>query len=231
MGKLKRITAPKHWRVPKKKYKWVVCPSPGPHRKFESIPLQIIVKEILHLAETSKEAKQIIKKGEILVDGKPRKDHDYPTGIFDVISIPKINKHYRIVPYEDGLKLIEIDESEAKLKICKIENKTAVKGGKIQLNLNDGKNILAEKKYKTGDSVLLEIPDLNIVDHIPLEEGNTGIIVKGKNAGKIVKVKKVIPSEFKVKPKVVCEFEGRELETLKDYIFIIGKDKPVIKVN
>ena len=59
---------------------WVVTPRPGPHPKYSSIPLLIVVRDILKLVETGKEAKKIIKAGEILVDGRPRKDHKYPTG-------------------------------------------------------------------------------------------------------------------------------------------------------
>ena len=233
MARLKRLLAPDFWKVAKKEMTWVVSPRPGPHKKFECIPLLIIVRNILGFAETGKEAKKIIKKGEILVDGKPRKDHAYPVGLFDVVSIPKIGKHYRVVISRKGLKLSEIDEKEAKAKICKIKNKTAVKGGKIQLNLHDGKNILVEKsedKFRTGDSLLLSLPDLKILKHIPLEVGGLVVVVKGKNKGKMGKVKKILPGKFNVKPKVIVDVDGKEIEVLKDYVYVVGKNKPEIKV-
>lgn len=231
MGKLKRLLAPKFWKVPKKAYKWVVSPKPGPHPKFYCIPLQIIVRDILKLAETGKEAKMLIKRGEILVDGKSRKSHGYPTGLFDIISIPRLKKYYRVIPSSNGLQLIEISEKEANKKICKIENKTTVKG-KIQLNLSDGKNIFAtDKKYKTGDSLLLELPSIKILDHIPLAQGNIGIVSNGRNAGKVGKIKDVIAGTIKEKPKVVCEIDGRKQEILKDKFFVVGRDKPLIAVG
>jgi len=73
MSHLKRLAAPEFWPIPKKKYTWVFSPSPGPHKKEECIPLAIVVRDILKLAETGKEAKRIIKAGEVIVDGKVRR--------------------------------------------------------------------------------------------------------------------------------------------------------------
>lgn len=234
--KLKRLLSPKFWKVKKKEYKWVVSPKPGPHPKFYSIPLQIILRDILNLAETAKEARNIVTKGEILVDGKVRKEYGYPVGLFDVVSIPRIKKHYRMVPKlslrkENEIGLIEIPEKESNKKICKIMNKTMVKG-KLQLNLSDGKNVLtAEKKYKTGDTLLLELPSLKILDHVPLAAGNIGIVSKGKNEGNLGKIKDIIPGSIKEIAKIVCEIDGRKQQILKDRFFVVGKDKPLITVG
>jgi small subunit ribosomal protein S4e len=232
MAKLKRLLAPEFWKVAKKEATWTVAPSPGPHRKFECIPLLIIVRDMLALAETGKEAKTIIKRGEILVDGKPRKDHAYPAGLMDVISIPKLNKHFRIVPYSKGLKLIEIPEKEAKLKLLRIKNKKVVKKARIQLNFHDGKNIFIEKDvYKTGDCLLVELPSLKILEHIKLEKGSLGLILKGKNAGKLAKVVEVVIPRTQEPRKIICEAENRKLEVIFDYFFLVGKEAPLIKVS
>lgn len=181
MAKLKRLLAPKFWKVEKKVSTWTVSPRPGPHKKFESIPLLIIIRNILGLAEIASEAKSIIKKGEILVDGKPRKDFAYPAGLMDAVSIPKLGKFYRVVPYQKGLRLAEIPEKESKLKILKIRDKTILKGGKTQLNFYDGKNLIVGKDvYKVGDSVLLELPSMKILEHVKLEKGVKGLITRGR---------------------------------------------------
>lgn len=230
--KLKRLLAPKFWKVERKVKKWVVCPRPGPHKKFECIPLQIIVRDILKIVETGKDAKNIIKKGEVFVDGKPRKDHAYPVGLFDVISFPRTKEFYRVVPTSYGLDLLKINEKEANLKICRINNKTLVKGGKIQLNLHDGKNVLVDnKKYKVGDSLLLELPSLKIVQHLSLSPGNIGIVSKGTDSGKIGKVKKVIAGKMREPSRVICELDGRTEEVLKDRFIVIGENKSIITVS
>jgi small subunit ribosomal protein S4e len=232
MAKLKRLSAPSFWKIEKKAFKWTVAPHPGPHKKFESIPLQILVRDILKIAETGKEAKTIIKQGEVLVDGKARKDHAYPVGLFDVVALPKTSQFYRIMPGVHGLHTVSIPESESKSKVFKIKSKTVTKKGRLQLNLSDGKNILVKDwKYGTGDSLLLEMPALKILEHMPLAAGSMGIVSKGTLAGKVGVVKEVKAGRMRESPKVLCEIEGASESVLKERFFVLGKDKPVITIG
>lgn len=232
MAKLKRLNAPIFWEVSKKETKLVVSPRPGPHKKFECIPLAIVLRNKLKIAETAKDAKDILNTRDVLIDGKIRKDIKYPAGLMDVIAFPKIKKYYRIVPVSRGLDIIEIAEKEAKLKLFRIDDKKILRKGKVQLNLHDGKNIIVGKDvYKTGDSLLLEMPGLKIIDHEKLEAGKLGIIIKGKNSGKIVKIKKVLVTKTREPNKIICEMDNEEVESIQKYIFVVGKDKPLIKVS
>lgn len=229
---LKRLLAPEFWRMPKKAEKWAVMPRPGPHKKFESIPLQVLVRDILGLVSTGREAKSIIKTGEVMVDGCVRKDQKYPVGLLDVVTIPKLDQGYRVVPTAKGLGVLKISKKEAGLKICKICGKTTVKGGKIQLNLHDGKNILADKDvYRTGDSVLIEVPASKILDYIKLDKGSFGLIIRGKNIGRMGKIRDIIETTTKEPTKIICESDGEKIEVLKDYIVVIGKEGPLVKVS
>lgn len=232
MAKLKRLLVPRFWKVPKKINTWAVSPRPGPHPKFESIPLQVILRDILKVAETGKEAKTIIKKGEIFVDGRARKDHAFGVGLMDAIAIPKIKKYFRIVPTDKGLILKEISEKESKTKLCRIEDKTILKKGKVQLNFHDGRNLLVSKDiYKTGDSLLLELPEQKIAQHVKLENGSMVLIIKGKKSGKLVEVKEILVSRSKEPNRVICKLDNQSIEVLKDYVFVVGKDKPLVTVS
>ncbi len=232
MAHLKRLLAPSFWRVPKKEKKWVVTPHAGPHPKLYSIPLSIILTHIINIANTTAEAKKIIRKGEIFVDGKRRKDYAYPVGLFDIISIPATKKHYRVVPSKKGLELIETSEKETNLKICRVDNKSILKKGKTQLNLHDGKNILVENgNYKTGDSLLLELPSLKIIDHLPLEKGNVGIISHGTGAGRLGEIKQLMKGTMREPQKVVCEIDKEDRIVSKHGFIVVGKEKPVMKIS
>ena len=232
MARLKRMVIPGFWRVPRKEKKWVVAPRPGPHRKLDSVPLQVLVRDVLGILEKGKEARTIIKRGEILIDGKKRKDHAYPVGLFDVVSVPATGKNYRAVPSKKTLSFVEIPVGDAKHKLCKIVGKTVVTKGKMQVNLHDGKNLLVDKKeFKTGDSLLLSLPDLKIIEHIPLEPGVTGIVTRGADVGKIGKVKEVMHATSKEHARVICDFDGGEEEVLKDRFFVLGKGKSAINVG
>jgi len=231
MVRLKRLLAPKFWKIKKKINKWVVTPSPGPHKKFECIPLLVLVRDVLNIVENANEAKNIIKNGEIVVDGRVIKLYKFPVGLMDVVSLPKLKRSYRIAPSGKGLKAIEISEEESKMKILKVENKTVTKGRKIQLNLHDGRNMLVEKDiYKTGDSLLVELPSSKILKHVKLEAGNTALITKGKNVGDIVKIKEVIVRRSREPNKVICEIDNKKLEVIQQYIFVVGGEKPLLKV-
>jgi small subunit ribosomal protein S4e len=228
---LKRLRVPKFWRIPKKAAKWVVRPRPGPHPAFEAFPLQILVKDILGLAENRKEAKAIIKSGQITVDKRPRRDHKFPVGLFDSIEIPKLKQYYRVVPVPAGLGLLKISKKGSEVKICKIVGKRALKGGRFQLNLHDGKNLtISRNGYGVGDSLLLTLPSLKIKKHLKLKVGNLGIVGRGKNSGQIGKIRKII-KRARERAKVICRIGEAEVEILTDQFFVIGEDRPLIEVG
>ncbi|MCD6522850.1 MAG: 30S ribosomal protein S4e [Candidatus Diapherotrites archaeon] len=228
----KRLTAPKTIPVPRKGYKFIVKASPGPHNIEESVPLLVVIRDMLHLADTAKEAKKIIHGGKVLVDGKVVKNPSHPIGFMDVLSIPSINKFYRVLYDRKGrIKLYEIEPSNSTFKLSKIKDKTAVKGGKIQLNLHDGKNILADNKYKVGDVVKLEIPQMKITDHFPLQKGSIAYVTGGKHAGEIATIEEIVPGTATRKPLVILKSPEKQFETRKDYVFVIGTKEPVIKFD
>lgn len=240
---LKRLRAPKFWKEPKKHGKWAAKPRAGPHRQFESIPLMVVLRDVLKIAETGKEAKSIIKMGKVFVDGKARKDQKYPAGAMDVIAIQDYKSYYRIVPTTKGLELIEIDSKEANKKICSIVGKTTVRDKKLQLNLHDGRNLIvadsggsdaakkATEKYNTGDSLLIEVPSQKILEHAKLEKGALALIAKGRNIGMLGKIEGIIVTKTKEPNKIICDLAGEKLEVIKDYIFVVGKDKPFVTIE
>jgi len=226
MAHLKRLMAPKTWVIERKTKKWTVKPSPGPHATERSIPLLLLIRDYLNYADTAREAKRIIGEREVMVDGKHQTNPKFPCGFMDVISIPKIEEYYRILLDSKGvLRLTPITAEDAKWKLCKIENKTTIKNGKIQLNLHDGRNIIAEEEYKTGDVLKISLPQQEILDVFPLAKGNLAMIIGGKHAGEIEKIEEIEVTK-NPKPNVV-KLKG--FSTIKPYVFPIGKDKPVVE--
>ncbi|MFH1106196.1 MAG: 30S ribosomal protein S4e [Candidatus Aenigmatarchaeota archaeon] len=222
--KLKRECAPEFWKIAKKSKAWAFSPSPGPHPMKECIPLGTVLRDMLKVVETGAEAKKIIKQGKIMVDGKARKDLKFPVGLMDVVSIPELKKSYRAVLSEKGLALNPID-ADAEKKICKIIGKTSV-SGKTQLNLHDNRNIITgDGAYKTGESIVIEIPSQKILEHIRLDAGCTAMISHGKNAGKIGKIK-----NFKDR-KITMSVDNEEIQVRKDFVMLLGKDKPAISLQ
>jgi len=218
---------PKTWQVKRKGIKFITRPNPGQASLALGMPLCIIIKDILHLAKTTKEVKTITNNEMVLVDNIRRKDHRYGVGFMDVLSFPRINKHYRIILTEQG-KIMpkEIGEKESKTKICQVKGKNLV-AGKVQLNLSDGRNVLAkEKGIKIGDSLVYDLAT-NKADSIIKMEKNCRIILTGGKhigqSGTLIDVKGNIISYKNEKGDVV--------ETLKKYAFCTGKDKDIITVK
>ncbi|NPA86837.1 MAG: 30S ribosomal protein S4e [Candidatus Diapherotrites archaeon] len=229
---LKRIAAPKSWKIKRKSRfgVWVTKPSPGPHPQERSIPLRILVRDYLGLARNAREADFIIKRGEILVDGKVRKDPKFPVGLFDVVEIPKVEKVYRIILDEKG-RLVpkEISESEKGYKIVRIERKKMVRGGRVQLGTHDGRSfLLKETDLKPGDVLKIEVPSQNIVESYKLEPGNLVYILSGRHAGTIGTVKEIEKGDLLRPTLVKVEVGGETIETAKRNVFVVGRNAPVI---
>jgi small subunit ribosomal protein S4e len=222
MTRLKRLFAPKWWPIERKNKKYTFAPR-GAYKRELSLPLLLFVRDVLRLAENRKEAWNVIKKGEILVDGRKRKDPNFGLGLFNVIEIPSVKKTWRAVP-KNGLSFIEIPENESKLKLCKIVDKKSLKGNKTQINLNDGRNILTNEKYSTYDSLLIQVPEQKIVDHIKFAEKSVCMIFKGKNAGMIGKIKTI------EKDRILMDNE-KTVEVPKDFVIVVGRDEPLIKLE
>ncbi len=236
---LKRLAAPDFWPILRKEYKWTVKPSPGPHPIERCIPLLIIVRDILKYAETAREARKLIAEGHFKVDGRVRKNYKYPVGLMDVIEVVDTQEYFRMIPVPvKFMTLIPISKEEASFKICRIENKTTVKGGHIQLNLHDGRNVLIRVKdptnpvediYRTMGSLKISIPEQSILDYYPLQEGAVAIIIGGKNVGKVGRIIKVSEGMRHYRKLVELEdFKGNKFYTTLDKVMIIGKDKPEI---
>lgn len=241
---LKRKPAPKFWPIHRKEAVFTVKPKPGPHLVSRCVPLTLIVRDILGIAKTRREAKKIISQRKIWVDGEVQKEDLFPTGLMDVISIPDMKKAYRVLPSQKGLTLYPVGEKkEAGFKLCRIENKTTVKGGHVQLNLHDGRNMLIRVKdanhpeedvFQTLDTLKINLPNQEIAGHFKLSEGAPAIIIDGKNigkSGKIVAIEKRPGQKRRNTLVTVEDNNGNRFQTTMDYIFVIGEKQPHISLT
>ena len=226
--RLKRLAAPRFWPVERKVKKFVIAPRPGPHPKSRSIPLGIILRDVLQYAHTAKEVKEILNKNAVKVDSKVRRDHGFPVGLMDVISIG--DEHYRVLPGQKVLYLKRIGKEEAKIKLSMVNNKTCLKG-KIQLNLHDGRNILVEKgDYKTGDVLVFDF-EKGIKEMLKLEKGATALVTGGHNIGSVGKIADIIITKSPQPNQVSLVLEEKSVVIPRDYVFVVGKEKPVIELG
>jgi small subunit ribosomal protein S4e len=240
-GHLKRKPAPKMWPIHRKEAVWTVMPKPGPHSLSRSLPLVLIVRDMLKFAKTSKEAKNIISQEKIMVDGKVRRDERFLVGLMDVISILDTKKSYRVLPSRKGLFLHPIDSGEAAFKLCRMEDKTVVKGGHVHLDLHDGTSSLIRVDspqaqgdvYQTLGVLKLSVPDRELLGHTKLTVGAPAIIIGGKNIGKYGKVTTIEEKPNQKRRDLLVTIEdknGDQFQTILDFIFILGDAEPFISL-
>ncbi len=216
----KRISAPRSWPIAKKTSTWVVAPSPGAHSKH-AVPMLVVLRDILNLADNAKEAKRILHKGDVVVNGRIVRDYKAHVGLFDVLSVAGAS--YRMLPTPRGkYELTQISEDEAQSKLARIDNITVVKGGRFQYNLHDGTNLLLQEKHATGDSLVLSLPDHHLIERYERKPGSTAMVVGGRHSGEtgtIVELKKTTGSRPNM---ITIERDDVRFETIADYVFVTG---------
>lgn len=239
---LKRKPAPRFWPIHRKEYVWVVKPSPGPHSLENCLPLTLILRDILKFAKTRKEAKTIVLQGKVSVDGKVRREDNFPVGLMDTISIPDVEKFFRVISSSKGLSLHPISRKESDFKLCRIENKTVIRNGNVQLHLHDGSTILVEvadpenpqgATYKPLETLKVSLPERKILEKIEIEEKVHAIITGGKNIGRHGKTVTIEETEGRKRRKALVTIEdetGNRFQTILNLVFAIGKAKPLISL-
>ncbi|QLH75343.1 MAG: 30S ribosomal protein S4e [Methanomassiliicoccales archaeon] len=224
---MKRLMAPRSWAVPRKKSVWITGTNPGAHSKQTSMSLMVVIRDMLGLCDTYAEGKKILSNREVLVDGRVVTEERFPVGLMDVVSIPKLNQNYRMMLDRKGkFRLVPISEGKEKWKLCRIDGKTTLSGGKVQLNMNDGRCIIVEKDvWKCGDVVKIELPSQKILDTYRLAKGNVAFIISGSHVGELGVIDEYI-IERSSAPNLVKMKDG--ILTIKENVFVVGNKVPEV---
>ena len=137
----------------------------------------------------------------------------------DVLSLG--DNHYRCVLDHNGrLRYRPISADEAGWKVCRIEGKSTIKGGKTQLNLHDGRNIIVEDaaEYSTGSSLKIALPSQDIIEHIKFAEGVRCYLIGGAHVGGFANM-----TSFEVKRSSMAnEVQFDDFGTVASNVFAVG---------
>ena len=225
---LKRLSAPRSWSTPRKTDFWIVRPSPGPHAIGESVPLGSILRDMLKLCDSAREARHILNNRGVLIDGRVVTDPKFPVGLMDVLTLHETKAHYRMLVDTRGrMSLVGIEAGDATWKLCRVEDKTTVRGGKTQVNLHDGRNVvLAKDAYKTGTTLKIHVPGQKVVEHYELGRGAPVLVTAGKHVGQIAHVSEVQRTR-NPRANIVTFTEGFSTDIGK--VFVVGTEGPAIK--
>jgi len=230
--KLKRQMAPQFWGITRKNKRFVITVRPGPHKKNYSVPTAVFLRDTLKIVTSLREAKASIYSGKVKIDGVVRKSLHHAIGLMDVVELENVPDIYRLVPSEKKLLTpIKINESEKSKKLVRVVSKTTINKGKMQIGFHDGRSLISDIKVKVGDTCLIQIPDLKILEVIKLESGCQCMVTRGVNAGQIGKIETIEEGTFILPKKAVLALGDRKIEIPADIIMAIGKEEPVIQLK
>ena len=228
MSHLKKLNAPRKWHIARRDQKFVVRPAPSGHEMSHVLPLLVVMRDVLHVVQTARELKLLFKQRQVLVNGKMQTDLKASIGLLDVLSLPDVDKYYRVViDATRRLSLHSISKADSVKKVAKVVRKNAVIGGKIQITLQDGRTMIADNSVNVGDSAVLHLPEGKMTHVVELKKGVQIYIVKGKASGARGTV-----VDFDGTEKVVYDDGyGNKKVTLKSYVVALGEDKAFISVG
>jgi small subunit ribosomal protein S4e len=156
----------------------------------------------------------------------------------DVLQIEGAGQIFRMLPKpKRGLTPTPISEKEAGFKLCKIIGKRNIEGGKIQLNLHDGRSIIlqsqsgrqkTEGEFAPGGAMQLGLPKQNMMGLVPFQTGALGLVVDGRNQGIVGKITTITPGTH-TRPKIVkIETASEAFDTPAEYVIPVGTQASLV---
>ena len=158
-----------------------------------SVPLVVAIRDMLKLATTSKEVKGMIHNKKIKINGKIAKNLKDPVCVFSTLTA---DKTYLLNILPTGR--FEFKETSEKDRRLKIIGKKTVKKGNIQYALHDGTNVLSEKNFSVGDTLILNNEN-KIIKHIGLDKGKEVFAISGTYIGRAGKIEAVSNNKITVR--------------------------------
>jgi len=190
----------KFWPVPRKGTKYLALSS---HNQNDSIPLIVVLRDVLKIVNSKKELKKALNEKQIVVNGKEVRDVSFPVSLFDVVNIKAV--------LSENKKLVfgEVEGKDAMSKVYKVIGKKILDGGKVQINLLNGRNVFVDGKDKVrvGDSMVVGF-DGKVIRVIGMEKGNKGFVIHGKHTGDGGEIKDIGEQGGKM----IAKIEGKDHE-------------------
>jgi len=230
---MKRMFAPHNWFLDKCRGVYATRPSAGPHKLRECLPLTTLLRQRLKYALNGMESMKICrdKDNNIKVDNKVRRDHRFPLGLMDVVTIDKTGENFRMLYDIKGrFQAIRIDKKEATFKLCKVKRKCLGKNKVPYILTHDGRTIrYPHPDIKQNDSVKLNLETNEVDGVIKFDNGATVFVQGGNNIGRVGILQHIESHAGSYDIAHVKDSLGRSFATRKENIFVIGETKnPVI---
>jgi small subunit ribosomal protein S4e len=181
----------------------------------------------------------IVMRRFVQVDGKVRTDINYPAGFMDVISIDKTNEKFRLLYDVKGRFVLHtIPQDEISYKLCRVQRVSKAKKASMGRNplqngqlsaipylvTHDARTIrYADPAVKVNDTIKVDLATGKQVGHLKFEPGNTAMVTRGANLGRIGVITRVEkhPGSFDIVH--LKDKKNADFATRLENVFIIGE--------
>lgn len=220
---LNRLSAPRAMRIARKENVWIKKPSPGPHPLERSLPISVVLRDVLQVANDARESAMLLRQGDVFVDGRVVKKPGFPVGLMDIVTIPKAKLVFLVTIDEKARVVLKpLDAAKSATKLCQVQGKRTVSKGLTQLTFHDGRTLLTKENVKTGSTALFSIKEKKISSVLPLEVGAHVLVASGKHAGTRGVVKSLTPGTATRDAEAEVEADGEKFGTVTKYLFVVG---------
>ncbi|MCL5238897.1 MAG: S4 domain-containing protein [Candidatus Marsarchaeota archaeon] len=218
---LNRLAASTYARVSKKTVKYLAKPASGRHALERSVALSVLIRDKLGLAANAREARKMIKAGQVRVNGTRVADDAYPVGLGDVIAMAQAKEAYSIGVGKNGDIKVEKAEPSEKGRTVKVVGKYLAKGSKTMLRLYDGSLAAGDAKTKVNDSAVVEGGKIKSI--LKFERGARCLVVKGAHASETGTIKEIKAGGATAVSAVKVEGQSGTFETPVENVMVIGE--------
>jgi len=209
----KRLSAPKHYPIERKQKKYV-SNIKGSRDSATAIPAGLLLRDVLEYAETEKEAKKIIRDGQVLRNGNRLGDVQEGVGVLDLIEIPETEEKFRAVKRQDRLEFVPVESDN---HVAKIVDKTSQEDRNVY-RLHNGENYSTKDEFEAGSTLVLN----DGAEEVALEEDSEALVIKGRHAGEEVTVHKLNRRGMNPDTAVVSEGENQYETQLSNLVAVTG---------
>ncbi len=208
----KRLSAPNHYPISRKDNTYISTVK-GSRSKENAIPANVFLREVTGYAGTDKEAKKIVKNGDILRNREELRDVKQGIGVLDLVQLPKADESFRVLRDGKGLDFVPTKDDRT---AAKIKDKS-VEGDEFIYHLHNGENFRSTTEYHTGSTLLLKDGE----EEVKLEEGAEVLVISGQHAGETAELEEINKRGMNSDTGKVSE-NGTEFETKLENLVALG---------
>lgn len=219
---VKRLAAHSYPRTVRKMVTYLAKPKPGRHSLERNVALLVLVRDKFGIASTAAEARKIIARGKVEVNGVKVMEPRYPVGFGDVVTLAASGESYSIgIARHGDIKIDELEGKKGHERMLKVTGKYLAKGNIQMLRLYDGSVLRNEKGAGMNDTVVLNGKETGKV--LKFGKGAKCLVIKGTHASERGEIAEIKQGNASSAATVTVQSDSAQFETLVENVMVVGE--------